>query len=45
MLGAFVPAMLLATWWVRTPSMTGGVGNLAHTGKITLNPVGQAANV
>ena len=26
-LGALVPAMLLATWWVRPPSMTGGVGN------------------
>ena len=27
MLGAPVPAMLLATWWVRPPSMTVGVGN------------------
>ena len=26
-LGALVRAMLLATWWVRSPSMTGGVGN------------------
>ena len=26
-LGALVPAMLLATRWVRPPSMTGGVGN------------------
>ena len=26
-LGALVPAMLLATWWVRPPSMTGGVVN------------------
>ena len=26
-LGALVPAVLLATWWVRLPSMTGGVGN------------------
>ena len=26
-LGAIVPAMLLATRWVRPPSMTGGVGN------------------
>ena len=26
-LGALVPAMFLATWWVRPPSMTGGVGN------------------
>ena len=28
-LGSLVPAMLLATWWVRPPSMTGGVGNPA----------------
>ena len=26
-LGALVLAMLLATWWVRPPSMTVGVGN------------------
>ena len=26
-LGALVPAMLFATWWVRHPSTTGGVGN------------------
>ena len=26
-LGALVPAVLLATWWVRPPSMTVGVGN------------------
>ena len=26
-LGAPILAMLLATWWVRLPSMTGGVGN------------------
>ena len=26
-LGALVHAMLLATWWVRPPSMTNGVGN------------------
>ena len=26
-LGALVPAMLLATWWVRPPSMAVGVGN------------------
>ena len=26
-LGALVPAVLLATWWVRPPSMTSGVDN------------------
>ena len=30
-LGAPVPAMLLATWWVRTPSMTGAQSD--HRGK------------
>ena len=32
-LGALVPAVFLATWSVRTPSTTGGVGKSDHSGK------------
>ena len=35
-LGALVPAMLLATWWVRPPIDDGWCGQSDHSGKIAL---------
>ena len=44
-LGALVPAMLLATWWVRPPIDDGWGGQSDHSGKTALAPVTFASAV